>query len=593
MEVMDSVVEEIKKRINIIDYINTFVTLKKTGRNFKANCPFHQEKTPSFIVSPERQIWHCFGACQEGGDIFKFLMKWEGITFYEALKEVAEKTGVKLIRLSFEDKIWKKKEKLINMNFLASEYFNYLLLKTDFGKKALEYLSSRLIKTPILKKFGIGYAAQSWDSLLKFLKKKKFSQDELFESGLLVRGERGDYYDRFRGRIMFPIKDVRNNIIGFSGRSLGTEDKSAKYINTPETPIYHKRETLFGIDLAKEAIKKEKNAVLVEGEFDVISPYQYGFENFVAVKGSVVTKEQLMLLKRYTNKITLALDKDTAGQEAVKRGLSEAESLEFEISVVNFDYAKDPDEAVRKDIDTFRRTIKKPIPIYDYIIYSAQKNNPEDDPFSKKRIAEEVIPFMEKISNPIVQSYYVKKLAGILNVSENSVELLIKRTKYKQKEKQRYKLKQKGADETTREVNIQKYLLSLIFQNKNPFGIANEIFQIISPDDFIILSLQKICQNFLAFINQSKNAFNPSQYIEKLPKELLPVFDELYLFASSDMEFENEKLEKIAYEIKKFSLKRKISTILNSGIQITKNIEDELKEIHLSLKKVEKKLVTL
>ncbi|MDH7476699.1 MAG: CHC2 zinc finger domain-containing protein, partial [Microgenomates group bacterium] len=204
---MDSPVEEIKKKIDIVSFIGSFIALKKSGRNFKALCPFHQEKTPSFVVSPDRQIWHCFGACQEGGDIFRFLMKWENITFIEALRELAEKTGVRLRKITIEDKTWKKKERLITINQLSAEYFEFILHKTPFGKKCLKYLSDRGVNQKIASKFKLGYAPQSWDSLWPFLKKKKFSDQEIIESGLVVVRQQGGFYDRFRGRLIFPIKD--------------------------------------------------------------------------------------------------------------------------------------------------------------------------------------------------------------------------------------------------------------------------------------------------------------------------------------------------------------------------------------------------
>ncbi|MFA6533509.1 MAG: DNA primase, partial [Patescibacteria group bacterium] len=300
---MENQIEEIKQKIDIVEFIGGFITLKKAGRNFKAVCPFHQEKSPSFVISPERGIWHCFGACGEGGDVIKFLMKWENITFIEALKELAKKTGVKLTlnKISFEDKIWQKKERFIGMNLLASEFFHYILNKTDFGKKASSYLKTRLLNQSIIDKFELGYSPSSWDSLKLFLKKKKYEEEEMFENGLVIKSERGSYYDRFRGRLMFPLKDSRGNVLGFSGRILsGGNEKEAKYVNTPETPIYHKRECLFGINLALEEIKKQKNVYIVEGELDMITPFQHGYSNFVAVKGTALTIEQLKLLKRYT-----------------------------------------------------------------------------------------------------------------------------------------------------------------------------------------------------------------------------------------------------------------------------------------------------
>src|SRR3989344_8691466 len=376
---MESVVEEIKKKIDLIQFINTFIPLKKTGRNYKSLCQFHQERTPSFVVSSDRQIWHCFGACQEGGDVIKFLMKWENITFIEALRELADKAGVKLKKVDFEDKLWKKKERFIGINTLAAEFFEYILHKSQFGEKARQYLKYRSLDAKISKKFQLGYAPLSWDSLLNFLKKKKYDQNEIFESGLLVKGDRGNFYDRFRGRLIFPIKEARGNVIGFSGRTFEESAKEAKYINTPETFLYHKRETLFGINLAKEAAKKENNIILVEGEFDVISHYQHGIQNIAAIKGSALTREQLMFLKRFTDTITLALDSDLAGEEAMKKGIDEAEILEFNVSIASFDFAKDPDEAVRKDPVKFKKALKNSLPYYDFIINISQKKNSADD----------------------------------------------------------------------------------------------------------------------------------------------------------------------------------------------------------------------
>ncbi len=586
---MDNPVEAIKQKLDIVDFIGSFITLKKTGRNFKANCPFHQEKTPSFVVSPERQIWHCFGACQDGGDVIKFLMKWENVTFFEALKELAEKTGVPLRKVSFEDAVWKKKERLIVMNNLSAEFYEYILHKTKFGKKALDYLQSRDIKPQIAKKFQLGYAPNSWNSLTQFLKKKKYHEEEINETGLLVKSDRGGYYDRFRGRLMFPIKDPRGNIIGFSGRDLDSKDTSAKYINTPETVLYHKRETLFGLDVAKEAIKKEKNAVIVEGEFDMIVPYQYGFVHFVAIKGSALTKEQLMLLKRYTDKITLALDADAAGEEAIQRGIQDAEQLDFEVGIVTFDYAKDPDEAVRKDEKLFKKTLSKPIPVYDFLIQILQKKYPDDNPFNKKKIGDEIIPFIERIHNPIVQSHYVKKLAEFLNVSESSIQVLMRRLRQKKKEGTVFVTTKKEEHEPSRDLILQRYVLSLMFQNENPYNVATALFDLISSDDFSLGSYKKICSMFVEFMKRYPDRFNLAKFTEMLSSELQPVFDEIYLFASSELGFENEHIDKLAYGIKRFSLKRQIQSLLSS--ELTQ--KDELKRLADALKDVEKKAISL
>lgn len=589
---MENQIEEIKRKIDIVEFIDSFITLKKAGRNFKAICPFHQEKSPSFVVSPDRGIWHCFGACGEGGDAIKFLMKWENITFIEALKELAKKTGVKLTlnKIGIEDKIWQKKERYIDMNQLTSEFFHYVLDKTNFGKKAREYLKTRLLNQSIINKFGLGYSPSSWDSLKSFLKKKKFEEEEMLENGLLVRSERGSYYDRFRGRLMFPLKDSRNNVLGFSGRILEESEKEAKYVNTPETPIYHKRECLFGINLAIEEIKKQKNVFIVEGELDMITPYQHGYSNFVAVKGTALTNEQLKLLKRYTDKITLMMDADVAGIESIKRGIDEAEKFDFEIRVVVIDFAKDPDEALIKDPEKFKKLISKPIPIYDFLIETAQKRYPEESAFSKKKIGEEIIPMIEKISNPIVRTFYIKKLADILEISENTVENLISQLKRKKTQMSLNKIKYNKPIEDSRELTINKYVLSVLFQSEDPNIIYHNVFELLKPEYFLHPSYRKISSLFFKEIEKNIK-LDINDFGKKLPDELRPIFDEIFLFASTDHNLSNESLDRLIHEIKKYYFKREIKKILSE--EETKGKKKQLKEISENLKEVEKKLVSL
>ncbi|MEK7634203.1 MAG: DNA primase [Patescibacteria group bacterium] len=587
---MENPTEEIKKKIDIVEFIGSFVTLKKAGRNFKAVCPFHQEKTPSFVISPERGIWHCFGACGEGGDVIKFLMKWENITFIEALRELAKKTGVKLAKISFEDKIWQKKERYMGMNQLASEFFHYILNKTTFGKKASQYLKTRALNQSIIDKFELGYSPSSWDSLKLFLKKKKYEEEEMLENGLLVKSERGSYYDRFRGRLMFPLKDSRNNVMGFSGRILDNKEKEAKYINTPETPVYRKRETLFGINLAKESIKKEKNVFIVEGELDMITPYQHGFSNFVAVKGTALTPEQLMLLKRYTDKITLMMDTDPAGIESIKRGINEAEKFDFEIRVVTIDFAKDPDEALKKDPILFKKLIAKPIPIYDFLIDSAQKKYPEETAFAKKNIGDEIIPVIEKITNPIVRTFYIKKLADILKVSEVTIENLINQLKRKKKQQSLNKIKYNKPSEDGRELIINKYILSIVFQSEDPEEICRKILNVLKPEYFLHPSYEKISRYFFEELEKA-GKININRFGKNLPSELQPIFDEIFLFASTDHDLSDVSLDKLIYEIKKYYLKREIKKLLSEEDDVQK--KKQLVKISEDLKEVEKKLISL
>lgn len=343
---MSNQVEDIKQRIDIVEYIGRYVDLKKSGRNFKGICPFHQEKSPSFVVSPDRQIWHCFGTCGVGGDVISFLMKWENLSFYEALKELADSVGIKLDDVQYDDKQFARKQKLYEINLQALKFYSYLLQETKFGDKAREYLENRGTNEKIIKTFELGYAPSSWDSLIKYLQKKGHSVGDIIDTGLALPGRSGKPYDRFRHRLMFPLKDAKGNVVGFSGRLLDPDKKEAKYVNTPETEIYHKRENLFGIHLVKDDIRKSENVYVVEGEFDMITPFQHGISNIVAIKGAAFTDEQLGILKRYTKRITLALDMDEAGVEAMKRGIRSAEKQDFEIYVAQFTHGKDPDESL-------------------------------------------------------------------------------------------------------------------------------------------------------------------------------------------------------------------------------------------------------
>lgn len=585
--------EEIKKKIDIVDFISSFIPVKKAGRNFKACCPFHNEKTPSFLISPDRQIWHCFGACNDGGDIVKFLMKLEGITFYEALKKLAEKANVKLDNVDFEDKTWKIKERLFSINNLAADYYNYLLTKHKIGEKALLYLKNRSISDKIINSFNLGYSPDSWDSLLLFLKNKGFKEEEILRSGLIIKSERGKYYDRFRKRLMFPLKDPNNNILGFSGRIIEKKETDAKYINTPETEIYHKRETLFGINLTKDNIRKKNNAIITEGEFDMISCFANGLDNSVAVKGAAVTHEQLKLLKRYTKKIILCLDSDASGEETTKRTIQDAEELDFEIFVASIDFAKDPDEALKKDPISFKKAIKNSLPIYDFIInHTVKKYQNINDPFVKKNVAEEIIPYLIKIKNPIVKGHYIKILSEIINTSILDIEKLIKQ-KF-QNRKNFYKPKIKINGEQRNEI-LEKYILSSLFQNENPPLFFEKIKDLIEINDFSIMAHQKLYSNFTEY-NKQNNTFSIEQFIQFIPKELIETFDKILLF---DIDYfansiKENNFKKISLEIKKATIKIKISELFrNIGEEKNEKLENEIKELNQKLSAIEKSLTIL
>ncbi len=572
---MQTQVEEIKNKIDIVNFIGQYVEVKKAGRNFKANCPFHQEKTPSFVISPDRQIWRCFGTCGEGGDVISFLMKMDNLTFYEALKELADRVGIKLESVQYDDKEWSRKELLYQINHAAQKFYSFLLSSEKYGKIAHDYVINRGLNPKIVNTFELGYAPHSWNSLLNYLLKKGFQKQDIVATGLAIMNDQGRVYDRFRSRLMFPLKDHRGNVIGFSGRLLGDSQKEAKYVNTPETEIYHKRETLYGIHLTKESIRKNQNAYVVEGEFDVITPYQHGVDNVVAIKGAAFTKDQLMLLGRYTKRITLALDGDEAGIEAMKRGIRTAEALDFEVYVAMFQDGKDPDEAIKHDFGQFKKDIKSSVPIYDFLIQNLQRKYPEQTAFQKKKIGEELVPFIRDIENPIVQSHYTKVVADMLDVSEGSMYRAMRggaQLKARAKPEDSKKIEK----HFSRSELVQRFFLAYLLQQQTlDETLAKSLDDLLSRD-FTIPSFGHLFDAYRTEI-QKHTPFSYAAFVPTLSSELQSVADELFLFVSALSPDEQPNIVKMAYEIKSNSLQVQINALMESS-----NEEDEKRLTQLS-----------
>lgn len=553
--------ELVKSKIDIVSFISDYTKLKKTGRNFKALCPFHSEKTPSFIVSPERQTWYCFGACNEGGDVISFLQKWENIDFLEALKILSKKAGVKLQSYTPSDSS-KTKEKLYEINHLASEYYYYLLTKHKTGKRALEYLHSRGIKDRTVKTFKLGYAPKSWESTMKFLQNKGYKKQEMLNAGLLIKSDRGTYYDRFRGRVIFALFDPRGNIVGFSGRKLEEKDKEAKYINTPETPIYHKRETLYGFNITRDAIRKKDKAIVVEGEFDLLASFQIGVSNIVAIKGSALTQDQIMLLSRYTQNLLLALDSDIAGNEAAKKGIEIADSKGMSVQVVELLEDKDPADCIEKSPHLWKKSIKKAVPVFDFVINTAFKKYDKNDILGKKKIGDEVFPFLAKITNPIIRSHYVKILSLQLEVTEESVDLAI--SKVAKGKKQNVRSKIDKIKPTDRDRVLEEHLLSLILQGEDPKASLTKALKVLDIADFKNSAVAKIIDILDRFFKKREN-LDVEKLNKAISEELSPTFDRCYMTDQSKI-LDNEKiyqkeLEKVIFEVKKLSLRKRASEI--------------------------------
>ena len=534
--------EEIKRKIDIVELVNSYVPLKKAGRNFKALCPFHSEKTPSFVVSPERQIWHCFGQCGEGGDIFGFLMKIENLDFGEAVRELAKKAGVKLTRYQpSEDE--RNKQLLYEINHLATEFYHFLLLNHPSGKKALDYILGRGIKKDSLLLFKIGFAPDSWQSLQAFLVGKKgYKVQDLERVGLVIKTQKGDFYDRFRGRLMFPLKDYHGNIRGFAGRLLDPQAKEAKYVNTPETFIYHKSELLFGSSEAKEEIKKKDQAVLVEGELDMISSFQAGVKNVLAIKGSALSEPQVKLISRFTQNLVFALDQDLAGDQAARRGIETAEAGRMMIRVVESKEGKDPDEIAQKNPTLWRELVQKAVPVYDYLLDSAFKRFDSQTIEGKRKISGEFILALTKISNEIVRDHYVRELANRLQVGEEAILKEIGKTKASQMEtgvgQALFAKPAIGKEKLKREV-LEDYLLSLAFQS-GQWGLLRKrnLTNLIKT-----YRLSKILATLKDYF-QHYQKVNSERLAKMLEPELLESFNQFYLVDLGNLFDDEEKFDK-------------------------------------------------
>lgn len=421
-------VAEIKAKVDIAALIGERVTLKQRGRRFLGLCPFHSEKTPSFTVSPEIGIFKCFG-CSVAGDAFTFLERYDGMTFVEALEHLAQRTGVKLERRVVDSRVAAMDKQILEANHLAAEYYHFLLTKHKVGKKASDYLRLRGVTKDSINQYLLGYSLQSWDGLLTFLTKKGYSPELLESAGLIINKsthqrikESKNYYDRFRGRLMFPLRDSRGQVIGFSGRVLNPTEKEAKYINSPETPVYHKGKHLFGVFENRVEIRREDRVVLVEGELDAISSWQAGVKNMCAVKGTALTEDQVKLVRRFTRNLTLALDSDGAGWEAIVRSLPILEGHGMNVRVALLPTgAKDPDECARENPKAWRELIRGALNVYDALIEGIIARTGRETGEQKKQASERLAPILARIENAVEQDHWVAKTAALLGVREDAM----------------------------------------------------------------------------------------------------------------------------------------------------------------------------
>ncbi|MGI6375967.1 MAG: DNA primase [Anaerolineae bacterium] len=436
-----SVVDEIKQRLDLVDVIGTYVPLTKAGRNYKGLCPFHSEKTPSFIVFPETQTWHCFGACGTGGDMFGFVMRRENVDFGEALRLLAERAGVQLAAVDAASARQRDEvERLREVNQAAAEFFSHVLLETPAGAPGRDYYARRGVKPETIRAFQLGYAPDEWQALHDRLRSQGFGDDDLLAAGLISESEQGRLYDRFRARIIFPIRDIRGRVLGFGGRVL--DDSVPKYLNTPQTALFDKGSILYGIDLAREAIREQQQAVIVEGYMDVIVPYQEGVRNVVAVMGTALSEAHINVLKRLTHTLILALDADAAGLAAVERGTETArralprrvvptvqpsgliryeERLDAEIRIMTLPQGLDPDELVLADRARWDALVAGALPVAEHFFRQARAELDTSTGKGKRAAMDRLLPIIQSIENAAERSHYVQQLAQWLRMDERLI----------------------------------------------------------------------------------------------------------------------------------------------------------------------------
>lgn len=569
-------VSQVREKIDLVSYISEFIALKKAGRNFRAVCPFHNEKTASFMVSPERQIWHCFG-CGKGGDVFTFLMEYENMEFAESLRTLAKKAGVELKQSDFKKNVTSEKENIYEINKIALKFYKYILTKHNAGKKALEYLTEkRGLNTATIENFELGFAPTSPKALSEYLtKKKNYKAKELVLAGVSI-DKNGTLFDFFRARLMFPLFDHRGNVLGFSGRALNEFDMP-KYINTKDTIAYHKGSVFFGLNLAKEEIKQKQNAILVEGEFDMISLFKSGVKNAIAIKGTALTNDQVALISRFTPKVTFCFDQDSAGFEATKRSLSIIEKRGLSAEIINLGQAKDPDEALKNDSSFFKKTLSKSLNIYDYLTDFYISQNSKTTMEGKKKITDELLPLLSQISNEIVKEHYIKKLSKELDIS---LESLNKEIDKLQKTKEEDKIIAPEKKARNRRELLEEYLLSLIIQSSNPKELLLDYKKMISDYKFKTLSLQKISYALFEFFEKN-NVWDTKTFSNYLSTELVKSFDFLYLYPLykfADDEKYKEELKDVSKELLIVYAKERLKEI-SEKLKLKNGKEDEKEEL--------------
>lgn len=587
----EELIEEIKNSNDIVDVISQYVNLKRSGRNFFGLCPFHKEKSPSFSVSPDKQIFHCFG-CGAGGNVIHFISKIENADFKEAIGILANRAGIELPTLNnYEDnKTALLKSKVYEINQIAAEFYHQNLYKPT-SKIGQEYIKKRKLDNRTLKSFLIGYSV-NFDELYRILKQKGFTEEEILASSLVNKTDDGKYIDRFRKRVMFPIQDTRNKVIAFGGRV--TDDSKPKYINSPENIVYSKGRHLFGLNVAKRG--ELKNIIIVEGYMDAISLYQRGITNVVASLGTALTEAQGRLLRRYSERVTIGYDSDGAGQAATLRGLEILQNIGCDVRILQISGAKDPDEYVIKyGPERFLKCVEQAISLVEFKVKMLKQSLNLDNINDKIKFLNQVAKILSNVTNSIERELYVEKIANEYNVSKEAIYgevnklIYAKNTGEKTLEKpivkkEIKKEKQEIDSSTTKRENLIIYLLI-----NYPQESYKKIKSVISENDMKLEENQKILKKMYEEIEKGNINIDILNYFEEQN-----IIDHISGIMSYDFEISdlNKCIEDVVNTYEKDKLinrRQEILDIIKNGQGFSEeelnNLEDELSNIVIKLKK--------
>jgi len=544
---MQNPIEEIKNRLDVVDVVRGYIKLKKAGANYQALCPFHSEKKPSFFVSPSRQMWKCFG-CGRGHSMFDFIMQIEGVEFGDALRILAQKAGVELKPIRPELKT--QRQRLYEICELGCKFFEKQLEQSAKGKKVQAYLVKRGVNQESRSAWRLGYAPEKWHGLGDFLMNTGYQKDEILRAGLNIKSEKGNYYDRFRSRIMFPIFDLNSQVIGFTGRILpGQEIKAGKYMNTPATLLYNKSRILYGLNQAKVDIRKNNACILVEGNVDVILSHQAGIKNLVATCGTALTPFQLNILKRYSDNLVLAFDMDIAGDTATKKGIDLAQARGFNIKVAVLPQGKDPAEVINENLENWKKFLANAKSILDFYFNNAFAMFDKKAPEGKTGISKILLPVFKRIPNKILRFHWVQKLAQELNVREKDILDELEKAKI---EIQDVDKPIQTVPVKTRQEILEEILISLILKDfQNMEFLKEQDCLLFSQAGQDILSALK---NTGADFNKLKTQLSPENF------ELLNVISLQAEINTEPIDY-NEEFNKCLNRIRSLNVKEQLKQI--------------------------------